>query len=49
MYKRKRDVVVIDTPNAFIQTLVENETEMEVIKIRGVLVKLILKIDTEFY
>ena len=40
---------VIDIPNTFIQTQVENENEMTVINIRGVLVDLLLEIDPEFY
>ena len=37
-------VAIIDTPNAFIQTRAENENEIAVINIRGVLVDLILEI-----
>ena len=44
--KEKRDVDVIDTPNVSIQTRVESENEMAAIKIRGVLVDLLLGIDT---
>ena len=40
---------MIYIPNAFIQTLVNNKNAMTVIKIRGVLVDLLLKIDSEFY
>ena len=31
-----RDVAVIDIPNAFIQTRVEDEKDMAIIKIRGI-------------
>ena len=47
--KYERDVAIIDIPNAFIQTRVKNENKIAVIKIRGVLVDLILYIDSEFY
>ena len=43
------DVAVTDIPNAFIQTQFENENEMAVINIIGVLVDLLLEIDPEFY
>jgi hypothetical protein len=33
-----RDVAVIDIPNAFIQTRIEDEKDMATIKLRGVLV-----------
>ena len=46
--EEKRDVAVIDNPNAFNQTRVENENEIVVIKIRGVLVELLLKINPQF-
>jgi hypothetical protein len=44
-----RDVKVIDIPNAFIQTRVEDEKDMAVIKIRGVLVDMLVKIAPEVY
>jgi hypothetical protein len=44
-----RDVAVIDIPNAFIQTRVENEKDMATIKIRGVLVDILLEIAPEVY
>ena len=47
--EEKRDVAVIDIPNAFIQRRFENENEMTVINVRGVLVELLLEIDTDFY
>jgi hypothetical protein len=37
-----RDVTVVDIPNAFVQTRVENEKDMDVIKICGVLVDIIV-------
>ena len=39
-----RDVAVIDSPNAFIQTRVEGEKDMSFIKIRGVLVDILEEI-----
>ena len=47
--EEKRNVVVIDTPNAFIQTRVKNENKMVAIKIRLFLVELILEIYPELY
>ena len=42
-------VAVIDTPNAFIQTQTKNKNKISAIKVRGVLVDLLLKIDPNFY
>jgi hypothetical protein len=39
-----RDVAVIDIPNAFIQTRVENENEMAIIKLRAILVDILVEI-----
>jgi hypothetical protein len=39
-----RDVAVIDIPNAFIQTRIEDEKDMVFIKIRGVLVDMLVDI-----
>jgi hypothetical protein len=39
--KEGRDVIVIDIPNAFIQMRVEDEGDMAIIKIRGVLVDIL--------
>jgi hypothetical protein len=44
-----RDVTVIDIPNAFIQTRVEDEGDMAIIKIRGVLVDILVKIAPDVY
>jgi hypothetical protein len=44
-----RDVAVIDIPNAFIQMRIENKKDMAVIKIRGVLVDMLLKIAPVVY
>ena len=44
-----RDVAVIDIPNAFIQTRVENEKDMVYIRIRGILVDMLLKIAPDVY
>ena len=47
--EEEREVSVIDTPNAFIQTQVDNENERTVINIRGFIVELLLDIDPDFY
>jgi hypothetical protein len=44
-----RDVAVIDIPNAFIQTRVEDEKDMAFIKIRGVLVDILVEIAPDVY
>jgi hypothetical protein len=44
-----RDVTVIDIPNAFIQTRVEDEGDMAIIKIRGVLVDILVQIAPDVY
>jgi hypothetical protein len=47
--KEGRDVTVIDIPNAFIQTRVEDKGDMAMIKIRGVLVDILVKIAPDIY
>jgi hypothetical protein len=47
--EEERDVAVVDIPNAFVQTLVENEKEMAFIKIRGILVEILQEIATDVY
>jgi hypothetical protein len=42
--QEERDVVVVDIPNAFVQTRVENEKDMAFIKIRGILVDIPVEI-----
>jgi hypothetical protein len=42
-------VAVIDIPNAFIQTKIEDEKDMAIIKLRGLLVDVLLKIAPEVY
>jgi hypothetical protein len=44
-----RDVAVIDIPNAFIQTRVEEEKDMSFIILRGVLVDILVEIAPEAY
>jgi hypothetical protein len=39
-----RDVAVIDIPNAFIQMQVEDEEDMAIIKIRGVIMDIFVQI-----
>jgi hypothetical protein len=48
-HRCRRRPKVIDIPNAFIQTRVEDEKDMAVIKIRGVLVDMLVKIAPEVY
>jgi hypothetical protein len=47
--KEGRDVAVIDIPNAFIQTRVEDEGDMAIIKICGVLVDILVQIAPNIY
>jgi hypothetical protein len=42
--EEERDVAVVDIPNAFVQTRVENEKDMAFIKIRGILVGILVEI-----
>jgi hypothetical protein len=44
-----RDVAVIDIPNAFVQTRVEDEKDMAFIKLRGVLVDILVEIAPKVY
>jgi hypothetical protein len=44
-----RDVAVIDIPNAFIQTRIEDEKDMAIIKLRGVLVDILVEIAPDVY
>jgi hypothetical protein len=43
------DVAVVDIPNAFLQTRVENEKDMSFIKIRGTLVDILVEISPDVY
>ncbi len=45
----KRDVAIIDIPNAFIQTGVENKKDQVINRIRGLLVKWVTKTAPEVY
>jgi hypothetical protein len=47
--KEGRDVVVVDIPNAFVQTRVENESNIAFIKICGVLVDILVEIAPDVY
>ncbi len=47
--EEERDVAVIDIPNAFIQTRIEDEADMAIIKIRGFLVDMLVEIAPEVY
>ena len=44
-----RDVAVVDIPNAFIQTRIEDEKDMAIIKLRGVLVDILVEIAPDVY
>ena len=47
--EEERDVAVIDIPNAFIQTRIEDEKDMAFIKIRGVLVDMLVELAPNVY
>jgi len=47
--KEERRVTVIDVPNAFIQTVVEDKSKRVIIRIRGMLVDMLVKIAPEVY
>jgi hypothetical protein len=42
--KEERDVAVVDIPNAFVQTRVDNEKDMVFIKIQGILVDILVEL-----
>jgi hypothetical protein len=47
--EEERDVAVVDIPNAFAQTRVENEKDMTLIKIRGILLDILVEISPDVY
>ena len=47
--EEERDVSVIDIPNAFIQTRVQDPKDMVIIRVRGVLVDMLVEIDPKLY
>jgi hypothetical protein len=47
--EEERDVTVVDIPNAFVQTRVENKKDMAFIKIRGILVDILVEISPDVY
>jgi hypothetical protein len=47
--EEERDVAVLDIPNAFVPTRVENEKDMAFIKIRGILVDILVEIARDVY
>jgi hypothetical protein len=47
--EEEQDFAVVDIPNAFVQTRVENEKDMEFIKIRGILVDILVEIAPDVY
>jgi hypothetical protein len=44
-----RDVAVVDIPNTFVQTRVENEKDIAFINIRGILMDILVEIASEAY
>jgi hypothetical protein len=47
--EEERDVAVIDIPNAFVQTRMEDEKDMAIIKLRGVLVDILVEMAPDVY
>jgi hypothetical protein len=47
--EEERYVAVVDIPDAFVQTRVENEKDMAFIKIRGILVDILVEISPDVY
>jgi hypothetical protein len=47
--EERQDVAVVDIPNAFIQTRIEDEKDMAIIKIRGILVDMLLDVASDTY
>jgi hypothetical protein len=47
--KEGRDVAVIDIPNAFVQTRLENEKDKAVMRLRGKLAELMVKVAPEIF
>jgi hypothetical protein len=47
--EEQRDVTIIDIPNAFIQTWVEDKEDMAIIKICGVLMDILIQIAPNVY
>ena len=47
--REMRDVAIIDIPNAFIQTVVKDEQDRVILRLRGVIVDMMLEIAPEVY
>ena len=47
--KEERDIITLDIPNAFIQTAMLTDIERTIIKIRGILVGILVKIAPQVY
>jgi hypothetical protein len=47
--KENRDVAVIDIPNAFVQTRLEDDVDKAIMRLRGKLVELMVKVAPEIY
>ena len=47
--KQRRDIMVADVPNAFVQTPIDQSGEKIIMKIRGVLVDMLIEMNPELY
>jgi hypothetical protein len=47
--KKEWDIAVVDIPNAFVQTRVENKKDMAFIKIQGILLDIMVEIAPDLY
>jgi hypothetical protein len=47
--KEKRDMAVIDIPNAFVQTRLEDDNDKAIMRLRGKLAELMVKVAPEIY
>ena len=47
--KEGRDVAIIDIPNAFVTTRIENKKDIVTVRLRGKLAKLMVATDQEIY
>jgi hypothetical protein len=46
---KNRDIMTVDIPNAFVQTEIENKDERVMMKIKGQLAEILVKIEPEVY
>jgi hypothetical protein len=47
--EEERDIAVVDIPNAFVQTQVENDKDMALIKNQGILVDILVEVSPDVY